>query len=93
MVQNVFTFAKIGALAALIVVGIALGRRPEAISANFGNFWGGAEWSWAAVKMVGLAMVGSLFSSDAWHSVTFTAGEIRNPKRDLPLSLAVGGAW
>lgn len=90
MVQNVFTFAKISALAALIILGIALGRRPEAISANFGNFWGGAEWSWAAVKMVGLAMVGSLFSSDAWHTVTFTAGEIRNPKRDLPLSLALG---
>ncbi len=89
-VQNVFTFAKIGALAALVVLGIALGRRPEAISANFGDFWGGAEWGWAAVKMVGLAMVGSLFSSDAWHSVTFTAGEIRNPKRDLPLSLALG---
>jgi APA family basic amino acid/polyamine antiporter len=89
-VQNVFTFAKIGALAALIILGIALGRRPEAISANFGNFWGGAEWGWAAVKMVGLAMVGSLFSSDAWHSVTFTAGEVRNPKRNLPLSLALG---
>ena len=89
-VQNIFTFAKIGALAALIILGIALGRRPEAISANFGNFWGGAEWGWAAVKMVGLAMVGSLFSSDAWHSVTFTAGEVRNPKRNLPLSLALG---
>lgn len=89
-VQNVFTFAKIGALAALIILGIALGRRPEAISANFGNFWGGAEWGWTAVKMVGLAMVGSLFSSDAWHSVTFTAGEVRNPKRNLPLSLALG---
>jgi APA family basic amino acid/polyamine antiporter len=89
-VQNVFTFAKIGALAALIILGIALGRRPEAISANFGNFWGAAEWGWAAVKMVGLAMVGSLFSSDAWHSVTFTAGEVRNPKRNLPLSLALG---
>lgn len=89
-VQNVFTIAKVAALAALVVLGIALGRRPEAISANFGNFWGGAEWSWTAVKMVGLAMVGSLFSSDAWHSVTFTAGEIRNPKRDLPLSLALG---
>ncbi len=89
-VQNVFTFAKIGALGALIVLGIALGRRPEAISANFGNFWGEAEWGWAAVKMVGLAMVGSLFSSDAWHSVTFTAGEVRNPKRNLPLSLAMG---
>jgi len=89
-VQNVFTIAKIGSLAALIVLGVALGRRQEAISANFGDFWRGADWGWAAVKMVGLAMVGSLFSSDAWHTVTFTAGEVRNPKRDLPLSLALG---
>lgn len=89
-VQNVFTFAKIASLAALIVLGIALGRREEAIEANFGNFWAGADWNWAAVRMVGLAMVGSLFSSDAWNNVTFTAGEIRNPKRDLPLSLALG---
>ena len=39
---------------------------------------------------IAIAQVGSLFSSDAWNNVTFTAGEIRNPKRNLPLSLAVG---
>lgn len=37
-----------------------------------------------------VAQVGSLFSSDAWHNVTFTAGEVKNPKRNLPLSLAAG---
>jgi len=37
-----------------------------------------------------VAMVGALFSSDAWNNVTFTAGEVRNPKRNLPLSLACG---
>jgi APA family basic amino acid/polyamine antiporter len=40
--------------------------------------------------VVGGAMVGSLFSSDAWNNVTFTAGEVRNPRRNLPLSLALG---
>ena len=35
-------------------------------------------------------MVGPLFSSDAWNNVTFTAGEVRNPKRNLPLSLGLG---
>jgi APA family basic amino acid/polyamine antiporter len=44
----------------------------------------------AAVMVAGGAMVGSLFSSDAWNNVTFTAGEIRNPRRNLPLSLAMG---
>ncbi len=42
------------------------------------------------MRLVGVAMVGSLFSSDAWNNVTFTAGEVRNPRRNLPLSLALG---
>jgi basic amino acid/polyamine antiporter, APA family len=37
-----------------------------------------------------VAQVGSLFSADAWNNVTFTAGEVRNPRRNLPLSLAMG---
>ncbi len=89
-VQNVFTIAKIGALVGLIVLGIVLGRRPEAIQANFTDFWRNSGSMWDIVRLVGVAMVGSLFSSDAWNNVTFTAGEIRNPKRDLPLSLAMG---
>lgn len=89
-VQNVFTIAKVGALAALILIGIALGRRGEAVNANFDDFWRGADWSFNTVRLVGVAMVGALFSSDSWHNVTFTASEIRNPKRDLPLSLVLG---
>jgi APA family basic amino acid/polyamine antiporter len=89
-VQNVFTVAKTGALAGLILLGLFAGRRADAVAANFGDFWGGAEWGWEAVRLVGVAMVGALFSSDSWNNVTFTAGEIRNPKRDLPLSLALG---
>jgi APA family basic amino acid/polyamine antiporter len=90
VVQNIFTLAKVGALVALIVLGVLLGRRPEALDANFHGFWRNASWSWDVLRIVGVAMVGSLFSSDAWNNVTFTAGEIRNPKRDLPLSLALG---
>jgi len=90
LVQNVFTIAKMGALAALVVLGFTLGRRSEAISANFSDFWR-LQGNWYdVVRMVGVAMVGALFSSDAWNNVTFTAGEIRNPKRNLPLSLALG---
>jgi len=39
---------------------------------------------------LGLSQVGSLFSSDAWNNITFTAGEVRNPRRNLPLALAAG---
>ncbi len=90
IVQNVFTIAKVISLLGLAALGFVLGRNPDAIAANFHNFWRDAEWNWATVALVGTAMVGPLFSSDAWNNVTFTAGEVRNPKRDLPLSLGAG---
>ncbi|MCU1257171.1 MAG: amino acid permease-associated region [Bryobacterales bacterium] len=89
-VQNVFTFAKTAALLGLVVLGFALGRNANAVAVNFTDFWRGADWGMYAVRLVGVAMVGTLFSSDAWNNVTFTAGEVRNPKRNLPLSLALG---
>jgi APA family basic amino acid/polyamine antiporter len=99
-VQNLFTIAKVSALAGLVITGIFIGRNAQAIAANFGNFW---RWDFphsatgtAAGPFVGVltilavAQVGSLFSADAWNNVTFTAGEVKNPKRNLPLSLAIG---
>jgi basic amino acid/polyamine antiporter, APA family len=106
VIQNIFTAAKVSALLGLVLFGIALGRNAQAIAANFGaNFWRNAGLgSQHAVEvgvggpmvMVGMftilavAQVGSLFSADAWNNVTFTAGEVKNPSRNLPLSLALG---
>ena len=90
IVQNVFTFAKTAALIALVVLGFALGRNPQAVASNFNDFWRNADWGINTVRLIGVAMVGTLFSSDAWNNVTFTAGEVRNPKRNLPLSLGLG---
>ena len=105
-VQNVFTFAKTAALLGLVLLGLFVGRNATAIAANFGsNFWSNAGWSalhpvqvgiGGPMAMVGMltilavSQVGSLFSSDAWNNVTFTAGEVRDPQRNLPLSLALG---
>ena len=91
-VQNVFTFAKVAALLGLIGFGFLLGRNHAAVSDNFDNFWRGAGWNFDTLRLAGVAMVGALFSSDAWNNVTFTAGEVRNPRRNLPLSLALGVA-
>ena len=91
-VQNVFTFAKIAALAGLIGLGFLVGRNAAAVGANFTGFWRNSGWSFDTVRLVGVATVGALFSSDAWNNVTFTAGEVRNPRRNLPLSLALGVA-
>jgi APA family basic amino acid/polyamine antiporter len=89
-VQNVFTFAKIAGLVGLIAAGFLVGRNPQAVASNFTGFWRNCDWSFTTIRLVGVAMVGSLFSSDAWNNVTFTAGEVRNPRRNLPLSLALG---
>jgi APA family basic amino acid/polyamine antiporter len=90
MVQNVFTFAKVASLLGLIVLGLAIGSNPQVVALNFGHFWDNAGFSWAAVALVGTAMVGPLFASDSWNNVTFTAAEVTNPKRNLPLSLGMG---
>jgi len=90
MVQNIFTVAKIAALLGLVGIGFMVGRNAEAVASNFTGFWRSSGWNFDSVRLVGVAMVGSLFSSDAWNNVTFTAGEVRNPRRNLPLSLALG---
>ncbi len=92
LVQNSFTFAKTAALLGLVGLGVAVGSNPEAVARNFDHFWQGADWTFASIRLVGVAMVGALFSSDAWNNVTFTAGEIRDPRRNVPLALALGVA-
>ena len=89
-IQTAFTIAKVGALIALILLGLTVLRQPEIAAANFGGFWGTGNWGLAMVPAIGAAMVGSLFSSDAWNNVTFTAAEVRDPARNLPRALALG---
>lgn len=91
-VQNVFTFAKTAALAALVLLGLTIGRNAAAIGTNFHSMFSGMPTGSALALAFGAAMVGSLFSSDAWNNVTFAAAEVRNPKRNLPLALAIGTA-
>lgn len=93
LIQNLFTSAKLLSLLMISVVGCLIARNPAAIAANFGSataFFGSRPMDLGFAAAFGAAMVGSLFSADAWASVTFTASEIRNPRRDLPLALAFG---
>ena len=101
IVQNVFTSAKTGALIILIGVGLLLGWNAEAVADNFGNLWAirNAEPivpGLTAASLYGLfvaicvVQTGSLFSADAWNNITFTAGEVKDPRRNIPLSLAFG---
>jgi APA family basic amino acid/polyamine antiporter len=91
LVQTSLTLIKTGALALLIILGLTVGRNATAMAANFGrNFGGGVDVTGAFVVAFGAALVGSLFSSDAWNNVTFAAAEVQNPKRNLPLALLLG---
>jgi APA family basic amino acid/polyamine antiporter len=106
MIQNIFTAAKVSALAGLVLFGLFIGRNAHALAANFnGHFWqnaglgaqhavqvgvGGPTVLVGTFTILAVAQTGSLFSADAWNNVTFTAGEVKNPKRNLPLSLALG---
>jgi len=91
-VQTIFAVAKVAALAALIALGLTLFRHADVVAQNFGAFWGTGDWTLAVVPVLGAAMVGSLFSADAWNNVTFAAAEVRDPKRNLPLALGLGTA-
>ncbi len=99
IVQRVFTVAKLIALFGLIVIGLYAGFTKNVFSENMTNMWEGSVTTngistslsgmaiWVAV---GVAMIGSLFSSDAWNNVTFIAAEIKNPEKNIPRGLLLG---
>lgn len=99
-IQRIFTSAKLIALFALIIVGIFYGFHSDVFSNNMSHAWeakgvdsSGAFTTLSGMSLataLGLAMIGSLFSSDAWNNVTFIAGEVENPKRNIPLGLFFG---
>ena len=92
LVQTTLTIVKTGALAALILLGLTIGRNASALAANFGagNFAGSVDITGVFILAFGAAMVGSLFSSDAWNNVTFAAAEVQEPQRNLPRALVMG---
>jgi APA family basic amino acid/polyamine antiporter len=90
-IQTTLTVVKTAALVGLIVLGITIGRNAEAIAANFGAaFWPAGGLTLALVPVIGAAMVGSLFSMDAWNNVGFASGELERPEKDLPFAMAAG---
>jgi len=102
-IQFIFTFAKIAALGALIVMGFWIAKDLDVWTANISSAWrarsvvftDGAIFhqslnGFALIAALGVGMVGAIFSSDAWNGVTFIAGEIKNPKRNIGLSLFIG---
>src|SRR5262245_47428593 len=101
IIQNIFTTTKSGALVALILLGILVGWNSTAVTDNFGALWTvrsaapivpglSAVTAFGLFVAICVAQTGSLFSADAWNNITFTAGEVKEPRRNIPLSLAIG---
>ncbi len=103
-IQTFFTSTKLIALLALIVLGIGIGLKTDTLTINFINMWDAVtltkndagDWiansvsGMALILVLGTAIIGSLFSSDAWNNVTFIAGEIKDPRKNIPRSLLMG---
>ncbi len=100
MIQSTFTITKLASLFGLIGFGFLLASKSSIWNANWENAWemktiatDGSTTPLFGVAILGAiaaSMVGSIFSSDAWNNVTFIAGEIKNPKRNIGLSLFLG---
>lgn len=104
MIQLIFTSTKLFALFALIVLGIAMAFKSDTLAQNFKNAWDAStttvneDGSISIAHLAGFALIGamgstiinSLFSADAWNNVTFIAGEIKDPKKNIPRSLFLG---
>ncbi|HSH65464.1 MAG TPA: amino acid permease [Bacteroidia bacterium] len=103
-IQLIFTSAKLIALFALIILGLAVGLRSDVVAQNFTHMWEASQTiidngvikeviplsGFALIGAMGATIINSLFSSDAWYNVTFIAGEIKDPVKNIPRSLFLG---
>ncbi|MFI5220331.1 MAG: APC family permease [Bacteroidia bacterium] len=104
-IQLIFTSAKLLALFGLIVLGFYIGLHSGTFADNFSHPWDAtrtffneATQTWATESLTGIVLAGvmgatiinSLFASDAWNNVTFIAGEIKDPRKNIPRSLLLG---
>jgi APA family basic amino acid/polyamine antiporter len=102
-IQLIFTSAKLFALFALIILGLAIGFKGDVIVENFKDMWAASKTTvengvatvipltgFALMGAMGATIINSLFSSDAWNNVTFIAAEIKDPRKNIPRSLFLG---
>lgn len=104
IIVRIFTSAKLIALGGIIILGLLFFRNADVWQLNLSHLWDYGTYSvndngqssltqlsvFGLLSAMGIGMVGSLFSSDAWNNVTFIAGDIDQPKRNIPLSLLYG---
>ncbi len=90
-IQTSLTAIKVATLAALVLLGAVLFRKPEVVAANFSMaFLPDGQTLLTLLPVVGAAMVGALFSMDAWQNVGFAADELKHPAKDIPIAMGIG---
>jgi APA family basic amino acid/polyamine antiporter len=104
LIQNVFGSTKLLALFGLIAIGLLFGVNETVVQQNFSDLWHAKATltdgktvtsitslsGWGLVVAIGMAMVGSLFSSDAWNNISFSGDEVVNPQRNIVRSMVIG---
>ena len=88
VMQAVFTVIKVGAVLALVALGLTIGQNPEAITRNFGAGFLPTNLDGTLVAAFAAALVGPFFAMDGWYALCFAASELKNPRRDLPFALS-----
>jgi APA family basic amino acid/polyamine antiporter len=86
VVQNIFTFLRLAAVAVFIILGLTIGSKAGVVSFE-GLMTGDMSFS---IKLFGLAFIAVLWTYDGWYSINCAAGEIKNPGKNIPRSLILG---
>ena len=99
-VANIFSSTKVIALFGFILIGFFATKNINSLEINKEVFWQAGKIGpgntviplvgFSLIAAIGTALVGSLFSADAWYNVTYLSDEVINPKRNVPLSLFYG---
>ena len=85
--QNIFTVTKVLSMSAIVVVGLLFGFNADVLTANFTM---PVSFSLSTVNVIAVAIVGALFASITWNNITFIAGEVKNPQKNIPNALIYG---
>lgn len=87
LTQNIFTITKVLSLAGLITIGLLFGFKFSTLQSNFLM---PINFSFETINVLAVAIVGALFASITWNNITFIAGEVKNPERNIPKALLYG---
>ena len=87
--QNIFTVTKVISMAAIVIIGLLFGFNAHILQANMHMSF---NFSFQTINIMAVAIVGALFASITWNNITFIAGEVKHPQKNIPKALVYGVA-